>query len=191
MSDVILQTDRLLLRRLTPGDAKFIRELVNEPSFIENIGDRNVRSEEDAVQYIQNGPMASYERHGYGLYKVELRQNSTPIGICGPLKRETLEYPDIGFAFLPSFWGKGYAIESAAAVMNYAREMLGLKNIAAITTPTNEPSIKLLEKLGFRFQSLKSLADDAPPIKLFLSEPGTEHANKDSGTNTNSVVGKE
>ena len=170
MSDVILQTDRLRLRRLTPGDATFIFELVNEPSFIENIGDRNVRSEEDAVRYIQNGPMASYERYGYGLYKVELKQTSTPIGICGPLKRETLDYPDIGFAFLPRFWGQGYALESSSAVMNYSREVLGLNEIAAITTPTNERSIKLLEKLGFKFQCLKSLADDASPIKLFMSE---------------------
>lgn len=169
MSDVILQTDRLRLRWLTPDDAAFIFELVNEPSFIENIGDRNVRSEEDAVSYIQNGPMASYERFGYGLYKVELIHTSTPIGICGPLKRETLEYPDLGFAFLPLFWGQGYALESSAAVMNYSREVLGLHNIAAITIPTNERSIKLLEKLGFKFQSLKNLADGAPPIKLFLS----------------------
>ena len=174
MSDVILQTDRLRLRQLTQDDAPFIFELVNEPSFIENIGDRNVRSEADAVRYIQSGPMASYERYGYGLYKVELRQTSTPIGICGPLKRETLEYPDIGFAFLPLFWGQGYALESSAAVMNYSREVLGLDYIAAITTPTNERSIKLLEKLGFRFQSLKSLEDDAPPVKLFLSKPGRE-----------------
>ena len=174
MSDIILQTDRLRLRRLTPNDAPFIFQLVNEPSFIENIGDRNVRSEEDAVRYIKEGPMASYERHGFGLYKVELTETATPIGICGPLKRDTLEYPDIGFAFLPRFWGKGYAVESASAVMNYAREALGLNEIAAITTPTNEPSIKLLEKLGFRFQSMKSLTNGAPAIKLFLSEPGHE-----------------
>ena len=171
MSDVILETDRLRLLRLTPDDAAFIFALVNEPSFIENIGDRNVRSEEDAVRYIQNGPMASYERHGYGLYKVELRQTSRPIGICGPLKRETLEYPDIGFAFLPPFWGQGYALESSAAVMNYSRATLGLNDIAAITTPTNEPSIKLLKKLGFKFQCIKTLTENEPPIKLFLSKP--------------------
>ena len=180
MSDVILETDRLRLRQLSPNDAPFIFQLVNEPSFIENIGDRNVRSEEDAVRYIQNGPMASYERYGYGLYKVELRETSTPIGICGPLKRETLEYPDIGFAFLPPFWGQGYALESSAAVMNYSREVLGLNNIAAITTPTNEPSIKLLEKLGFRFQSMKSLTENEPPVKLFLSKPEGKDLNKKS-----------
>ena len=180
MNDVILHTDRLQLRQLTPADAKFIFELVNEPSFIENIGDRNVRSEQDAVRYIQDGPMASYERHGYGLYKVELRETATPIGICGPLKRETLEYPDIGFAFLPLFWGQGYALESSSAVMNYSREVLGLNEIAAITTPTNERSIRLLEKLGFRFLCLKSLADDAPPVKLFLSKRESKDVNKNS-----------
>ena len=191
MSDVILQTDRLRLRRLTAEDAAFIFALVNEPSFIENIGDRNVRSEEDAVRYIQNGPMASYERYGYGLYKVELRQTSTPIGICGPLKRETLEFPDIGFAFLPPFWGQGFALESAAAVMDYSREVLGLNDIAAITTPTNERSIKLLEKLGFKFQCIKNLTEDASPIKLFLSKPETEHKNKNSGTDTKPIVEEE
>lgn len=180
MTDIILETDRLRLRQLTLNDAPFIFELVNEPSFIENIGDRNVRSEEDAVRYIQNGPMASYERYGYGLYKVELRETSTPIGICGPLKRETLEHPDIGFAFLPQFWGQGYALESSAAVMTYSREVLGLNNIAAITTPTNEPSIKLLEKLGFMFQSMKSLTENEPPVKLFLSKPEGKDLNKKS-----------
>ncbi len=172
MRDFILETDRLKLSRLAPNDAPFIFELVNEPSFVENIGDRNVRSEEDAVGYIQNGPMASYERYGYGLYKVELKETTTPIGICGPLKRDTLEYPDIGFAFLPRFWGQGYALESASAVMDYSRETLRLTDIAAITTPTNQRSIKLLEKLGFKFQCIKSLTEDAAPIKLFLSKPG-------------------
>lgn len=180
MSDVILETHRLRLRRLSPDDAAFILGLVNEPSFIENIGDRNVRIEEDAVRYIQNGPMASYERYGYGLYKVELRQTSTPIGICGPLKRETLEYPDIGFAFLPLFWGQGYALECSAAVMNYSRDVLGLSDIAAITTPTNEPSIRLLRKLGFMFQSMKSLTKNEPPVKLFLSKPEGKDLNKKS-----------
>jgi ribosomal-protein-alanine N-acetyltransferase len=100
----VLETERLVLSRLTPHDAAFIFELVNEPSFIQNIGDRNVRTHDDAVRYIQQGPMASYEQNGFGLYLVELKQLAIPIGICGPLKRETLEHPDIGFAFLPRFW---------------------------------------------------------------------------------------
>ena len=169
MSEIILETERLRLRQLSPADATFICELVNEPSFLENIGDRNVRSEADAVRYIENGPMASYERYGFGLYKVELKQTGTPIGICGPLKRDTLEYPDIGFAFLPRHWGQGYALESASAIMDYSRRVLRMTDIAAITTPTNERSIKLLQKIGFKFQCTKSLSENEPPIKLFLS----------------------
>jgi ribosomal-protein-alanine N-acetyltransferase len=165
----VVETERLLLRRLTPHDAAFIYELVNEPSFIQNIGDKNVRTHADAVRYIQQGPMASYEQQGFGLYQVELKQPAIPIGICGPLKRETLEHPDIGFAFLPRFWRQGYAFESATAVMSYAREVLGLKQIAAITTPDNEPSIKLLEKLGFKFERTTRLSENEPAVKLFLS----------------------
>ena len=165
----VLETERLILHRLTPGDAVFIFELVNEPSFIENIGDKGVRTQEDAIRYIRQGPMTSYEQHGFGLYRVELKEGGIPIGICGPLKRETLEYPDIGFAFLPSFWQRGYAFEAASGVMSYAREVLGLKEIAAITTPGNVRSIKLLEKLGFQFQETTRLSKDESAINLFLN----------------------
>ncbi len=168
-----MRTERLILRRLTTDDATFIFELVNEPSFIQNIGDRNVRTQEDAVGYIQKGPMASYAQHGFGLYLVELKDSLIPIGISGVLKRETLEHPDIGFAFLPRFWGRGYAFESAAAVMTHARTVLGLNQIAAITSPDNERSIKLLEKLGFEFQGMKRLSDNEPAIRLFLSNAGS------------------
>ena len=165
----VLETERLILRRLTRGDAVFIFELVNEPSFIENIGDKGVRTQEDAVRYIQQGPMTSYDQHGFGLYRVELKDGGIPIGICGPLKRETLEYPDIGFAFLPRFWQRGYALEAASGVMSYARDVLGLNEIAAITTPGNERSIKLLEKLGFQFQETTRLSENESTIKLFLN----------------------
>jgi RimJ/RimL family protein N-acetyltransferase len=100
---------------------------------------------------------------------VELKEGGIPIGICGPLKRETLEYPDIGFAFLPSFWQRGYAFEAASGVMSYARDVLGLNEIAAITSPGNEPSIKLLEKLGFQFQETTRLSENESTIKLFLN----------------------
>lgn len=171
----VLETERLILRRLTPQDSAFIFELVNERSFIENIGDKKVKTLGDAVRYIQHGPMASYDQYGFGLYRVELKQPASPIGICGPLKRETLEHPDIGFAFLPRSWRQGYALESAAAVMDYARAVLGLSDIAAITTPDNERSIKLLEKLGFKFQCTKRLSKNESPIRLFLSNSETEH----------------
>lgn len=168
---LVLETERLILRRLTPGDAVFIFELVNEPSFIENIGDKGVRTQQDAVRYIRQGPMTSYDQHGFGLYRVEMREGGIPIGICGPLKRETLEYPDMGFAFLPSFWRRGYAFEAASGVMSYARDVLGLKEIAAITTPGNERSIKLLQKMGFQFQETTRLSENESAIKLFLNTP--------------------
>jgi ribosomal-protein-alanine N-acetyltransferase len=165
----VLETERLTLRRLMTADAAFIFELVNEPSFIQNIGDRNVRTHDDAIRYIEQGPMASYEQHGFGLYRVELKDMQIPIGICGVLKRDTLEHPDIGFAFLPRFWRHGYAIESAAGVMGYARNVLGLGAIAAITSRDNGRSIKLLDKLGFQFQGMKRLSENESEIRLFLS----------------------
>src|ERR1043166_3210050 len=111
----VLETDRLLLRWLNDDDAPFILELLNDPSFIRFIGDKGVRTLDDARNYILNGPVASYEKFGYGLYATELKDGSVPIGMCGILKRDTLPHPDIGFAFLPRYWNKGYAFESAAA----------------------------------------------------------------------------
>jgi RimJ/RimL family protein N-acetyltransferase len=148
----VLETERLLLRELALDDAPFILTLLNEPSFLRYINDKNVRNLEDARQYMLNGPMASYARNGFGLYLVELKDSQTPIGLCGLLKREELPDPDIGFAFLPDFWGKGLAFESAAAVMNDARERLKHNRVLAVVKPGNDASIKLLEKLGMRFE---------------------------------------
>lgn len=163
----VLETDRLTLRRLTVDDAEFILQLLNEPSFLEFIGDRGVRTVDDAGRYILQGPIASYERFGFGLYLTEVKATRAPIGICGLLKRETFEHPDIGFALRPPFWRQGYAFESAAAVLAYGKDVLGLDRILAITSPHNEPSIKLLEKLGFRFEGLTRLSAEAPEVKLF------------------------
>jgi RimJ/RimL family protein N-acetyltransferase len=116
----LLETSRLELRRLSEDDAPFILALLNEPSFIRNIGDRGVRTIDDARGYIAQGPMASYARFGFGLYLVELREPRTPIGICGILKRDQLPDPDIGFAYLPAYWSKGCAREAAEAVKAYA-----------------------------------------------------------------------
>ena len=165
----VLETERLLLRLISVEDAEFFVELLNEPSFLRYIGDKKVRTLDDARNYILTGPVHSYESLGFGLYLLELKESSAPIGICGLLKRDTLDGVDIGFAFLPKFWSQGYALESAAAVMNYARNQLHLTDIAAITSPDNERSIKLLEKLCFRFQGTRRLSENEPPIKLFLS----------------------
>lgn len=165
----VLETDRLVVRKLTIDDAEFILGLLNEPSFLRFIGDKGVRTLADARDYILQGPMASYERHGFGLYLTVLKEGAIPIGMCGLLRRETLADVDIGFAFLPGFWSKGYALESAAAVKAYGLNTLGLKRIVAITNPDNEASIKLLGKLGLQFERMIKLSDDGPEIKLFGS----------------------
>lgn len=144
----ILSTPRLKLRHLSIQDAAFILELLNEKPFLENIGDRRVRNLADAEAYITNGPIASYRKFGFGLYVVERKEPAKLIGICGLLKREYLDDVDLGFALLQKFYGQGYAHESAAAIMHYARNTLGLKRIVATTKPHNRDSEKL-EKLGF------------------------------------------
>jgi len=169
---IVLETERLILRRLTTGDAEFVLELLNEPSFLQYIGDRGVRSLEEAREYIVNRLVASYERNGFGLYLVELKESRIPIGISGLVKRDALPDADIGFAFLPAYWSKGYAVESAAAVMNYARDVLGLTRIVAITSLDNEGSAKLLGKIGLRFERLIKLSEDAEEVKLFTPKRG-------------------
>jgi len=152
-------------------DAPFILELLNEPAFLQNIGDRGVRTAADAGLYIRNGPMASYEKFGFGLYLVERKEPLTPVGICGLLKRDFLEDADIGFAFLGRFWSLGYAYESASAVMDYGHRVLGLKRILAITAPHNRGSIRVLEKIGLRFDKFVGMPGIDEPRKLFTSKP--------------------
>jgi len=164
----VLDTERLLLRPITVDDAEFILILLNEPSFLRYIGDKQVRNIEDARQYILNGPIASYERHGLGLLLVELRDSHTRIGMCGLLKRDELPEPDIGFTLMPDFWNKGFAFEAAQAVLQDARDRLKLQRILAITSLDNDASIKLLERLGFKFERVTRLAPDREEIKLFV-----------------------
>lgn len=164
---IVIETERLSLRYLTNDDVKFILVLLNEPSFIKNIGDKGVRTLKDAEQYLLNGPIASYKQFGFGLYLVELKDSGTPIGICGLLKRASLEHVDIGFAFLPEYWSKGYAYESAAAVMAYGRNVIGLDHIVAITAPTNQSSINVLKKIGLQFEKLIKLSGEGSDTSLF------------------------
>jgi RimJ/RimL family protein N-acetyltransferase len=168
----ILETDRLILRWLSVEDAEFILRLLNEPSFIRFIGDKGVRTVDDAQRYILEGPVSSYEQVGFGLYLSELKETGVAIGICGLLKRDSLEDVDIGFAFLPEFWNRGYAFESASAVMAYGRDVIGLDRIVAITSPDNDGSINVLGKLGLRFERMMKLSADGEEIKLFSSPPG-------------------
>jgi len=163
-----LITDRLSLRKLTLRDAEFIFELVNDPDWIRYIGDRGVRTLEDAQEYMKKGPMTMYEKHGFGLYLVEVRETGKPIGLSGLLKRDALEDVDIGFAFLPSARGHGYAREAARAVIEEASSQHKLRRLVAITSLDNESSIKLLEKEGFRFERLLTMPGDVEPVKLFV-----------------------
>jgi RimJ/RimL family protein N-acetyltransferase len=162
-----LEAEQLRLREFVLDDAEFILELLNQPSFIQFIGDKGVRSVNDAKYYIATGPIESYQRHGFGLYLVELRDSKAPIGMCGVLKRESLPEPDLGFAFLPEFWGKGYALEAASAALAQARDVFRLTRILAITSPDNHASIKLLAKLGFQFERVMKLSSDSDEVKLF------------------------
>ncbi|MCH8201780.1 MAG: GNAT family N-acetyltransferase [Proteobacteria bacterium] len=163
----VLETDRLTLRWLEPGDAPFILELLNQPSFLHFIGDRGVGTIEEARKYIRQGPGRSYAEQGFGLYMVELKDDLKPIGMCGLLRRETLEDVDLGFAFLPQFWGQGYAYESTKAVLAHGKADFDLKRIVAVTASDNQAAIRLLEKLGLRFERTIRLADDQPEVKLF------------------------
>lgn len=163
----ILETERLILRQLRLDDAEFIFELLNDPSFIQNIGDRNIRTVDNARSYIVNGPVASYAKHGFGLYLVVLKETAESIGMCGLIKRDGLEDVDIGYALLPSYWSKGYAVEAAQATKAYAKDVIGLKRIVAIVDPANAGSIRVLEKIGLRFEKWVRLSEDDIELKLF------------------------
>lgn len=162
-----IKTERLFLRQFDLSDSEFILELVNEPSFIQNIGDRNVRTLADAEKYLENGPITSYAKNGFGLLAVTLTATGETIGMCGLIKRDALEDVDIGYAFLPKFWSQGYAIEAAQGVMKFAKEVLGLKRVVAIVDPANVGSVRVLEKLGMTFEKVMKLSEDDIDLKLF------------------------
>lgn len=155
----ILETARLRLREFTIDDTKFIIELLNSPGWLKYIGNRNVTTEEQAKTYLENGPLKSYIENGFGLWLVEKKDDDIAIGMCGIIKRDILDHPDIGFAFLPYFNGKGYAYEIASQTLIYAKDKLNISKIAAITVADNGKSIKLLEKTGFIFTRTICLPD--------------------------------
>lgn len=171
---IIAETDRLFLRRLTVDDAEFVLALLTDPAWLRFIGDKGARTLEDARAYINNGPMAMYERLGFGLFVTERKSDGVPMGMCGLIKRDGLDDVDIGFAFLPAYRGRGYAFEAAAAVMDYGRNIVGLTRIVAITSPDNESSARLLEKLGLRFDRMIRLSADAKEDRLFVPMAQTE-----------------
>lgn len=166
----IIGTPRLLLRELKPSDAAFIFELLNEADFLRFIGDKGVKTLQAAREYIRQGPVASYARNGFGLYATCLR-DGTSLGICGLVKRDGLNDPDLGFAFLERHRSLGYALESSRAVLEHGRKSLHLKRILAITMPDNHRSIALLEKAGFKFEGMIQLSEGAEELKLFGCAP--------------------
>jgi len=168
---IVCETPRLRLRYLSPDDAAFIVELLNQPEFIRNIGDREVRSLEDARRYIRSGTVTGYEQLGFGLYLVELQDGAIPIGICGLLKRDYLDDVDVGFALSERFRNRGYAFEAACAVMRYGQQVLGLGRIVAITSPDNHASIKLLRRLGLEFERNIRVPEVARDTSLFTPKP--------------------
>jgi len=166
----ILETERTILREVTRGDAEFVLDLLNQPSFIKFIGDRNVRTIAEARDYIESRFTKSYKQFGFGMYAVELKETNAPIGICGFVKRDSLPDADIGFAFLPQYERKGYAFESSDAVMKYGRDILGLGRVLAITSKDNESSGRLLEKINFKFERLIKMPPNDEELKLFSSD---------------------
>lgn len=165
----VLESARLRLRELSDADAPFIVALLNDPDFRRYVGDRGVRNEQDALGYLAHGPLASYARHGFGLWLVELRSSATAIGMCGLLRRDTHPDVEIGFAYLPQFRRQGYALEAASATMQLATQKLELSRVIAITAPDNAASGAILERLGFRFERLVRYTDDGES-RLFVYE---------------------
>jgi RimJ/RimL family protein N-acetyltransferase len=167
--NTVLTTERLALRRLELDDAPFVIELVNEPGWLQHIGDKGVHSIEDAHRYLRTGPLESYAKNGFGLYLVERKMDGAPIGMCGLVKRDALEYADIGFAFLARVARQGYAHEAATAVVAHAKS-LGLPKLLAITTPTNRPSQNVLRKVGLRFDREITMPAGTEVLHLFVAD---------------------
>jgi RimJ/RimL family protein N-acetyltransferase len=167
----IAETSRLVLSKITVDDAPFILELMNSPGWLTYIGDRNVKTVEEAATYIQNNQLKVYETHGFGYYKVQLKADKLKsIGSFGLLKREVLEHVDIGFSLLPEYHGQGFGLEGSTAIMNLAKNTFNIKTVCAITLPENKPSIHLLEKLGLSYQKRVKPFDNDEELLLFAKD---------------------
>lgn len=154
---VVLETERLSLREVELADARFMLELLNSPGFLENIGDRGVRDEDQARAYIEERVLGSYRDHGFGMWLAVQKADGAPVGLAGLVRREGLETPDVGYAFIQKVWGRGYAQEAAAAVLAHAQGPMGIPKLAAITTPENFASMAVLRKIGFTYQGMTQL----------------------------------
>ena len=166
MNTYIIETERLRLREFNSTDGELIFELLNSQGWLKYIGSRSIATIDDAVNYIETKLQKGYRESGFGFYLVELKATGVKTGMCGLVKREGLDDVDIGFALLPQYENKGYAYESSMAVIQYAKNKLKINKLAAITMPSNFTSVKLLEKLGMKFDKKISLPGD--PEELFL-----------------------
>lgn len=164
----ILSTPRLDLREIESDDAEFVRELMNEPAWLEFIGDRHIDSVDAARAFIDEHLRPSYSEHGFGFWLVQRRSDAVAVGICGLIQRDTLDDVDIGFAVLERHWGRGYAREAAEAVVDFARDTVGLDRLAAVTAPHNRRSIRLLEALGMSYESMIRLGDRPDPVRFYV-----------------------
>ena len=168
MEKLIAETNRLLIVKVTLADAPFMLELLNTPNWIKYIGDRNVKTVEEAEAYLKNGILKSYKDSGFGFYKLLLKEEGNKvIGLSGLVKREQLDDVDIGFAMLPDYEGKGFGLESSLEIMKFAEYHLQLKKIVAIVTPTNQNSIKLLEKIGLSYEKTINPFDEEEELLLY------------------------
>lgn len=167
LGQFLLETERLSLREIMPNDAPFLLELLNTPDWIANIGDRKVHNLDDARKYIIHRLKAAYQKFGFGFWLLERKTDSVPVGIAGLVKRDFLEDVDIGYALLPRFYGQGYAVEAAEAIMSFAKQKLALPRLAAITIETNKPSQRVLEKIGLRFEQMFQAPDDEEELMLY------------------------
>ena len=166
----ILETERLLIREFTPGDAPYILEQLTTEEWLRFIGDRKVYDLEAARNYLVNHLIPPYASKGFGFYAVDLKSGGKTIGMCGLVKRDELEDIDIGFAFLPGHFGQGYGYESAKAVLDYAFENLQKERICAITLAENQASIALLKKIGLHYKKQVVFGDEHEELMLFEAE---------------------
>jgi len=162
-----LETERLQLREFTLNDAAYMLRQLNEPSFIKNIADRGVRTLQQAEAYLQNGAMASYQNSGFGFWAVIEKSSGQIIGMCGLVKRDNLPHPDLGYSFLPEYFGQGFAFEATHASLLAAKKQFQLQKLLAIVNVENTASRKLLEKLGLQFQRMIALYENDPDLCLY------------------------
>ena len=166
-NELLLETERLSLRWLTLDDADLLLAVWNDPAFVRHVGDRGIRTIEETRSAMQEGAFHLYETYGYGPYRIALKDTDVAVGLCGLFRRDNLEIADIGYAVLPEHCGKGYAHEASMAVIDYARDVLGMQQLCSIVSPNNDASVHLIRKLGLRFERMHRLPDEEEDVCLY------------------------